>query len=321
MKVLVTGASGFIGREIVSELSKLSNIEVIKVAGKKSVGEDFYKINIADRADVKSLEKIGKTDMLIHTAGLAHQFGKTTQEDFFAVNAEGTENIGELAVKLEVKHFILISSVSVYGNPQNVKRGIDENFECKPQGFYAESKFESEMFARKICEENKIPLTILRPVTVIGEGDVGNVSRLIETIDKKRFIWIGKGENSKSLIYKKDLAKACLAVLCKKKLETEIFNVSAEPLKMNEIVSVIEKNLDIKVPKVFIPEKLLIKSIKTGLKVRKIEKLENFLKTVEKWIAEDVYLSDKIKEKYNFAAEVSAQEALKRQINFYNDKK
>jgi hypothetical protein len=75
------------------------------------------------------------------------------------------------------------------------------------------------------------------------------------------------------------------------------------------------------VPKLFIPEKVLIKSIKTGLKIRKIGTLENILKTVEKWIAEDVYLSEKIKAKYNFAAKVSAHEALKRQVNFNKDKK
>ncbi len=318
MKVLVTGASGFIGREIICELSLL-NYEIIKVAGKKSKAEGFYRINVSDEPDVKSLEKIGKVDVVIHSAGLAHQFGKTRREDFFAVNAQGTENICKLAVKLQTKHFILISSVSVYGNYDDKKTGIDENFECRPQGFYATSKFAAEKIARNICEENKISLTILRPATVIGEGDFGNVSRLIKAIDNKRFIWIGQGENSKSLIYKTDVARACLAVLDKKTGATEVFNVSAEALKMKEIVSIIAENLGRKVPKFFIPVKVLTKAIKTGLKIRQFGKIKNLLNTVEKWSAEDVYRAEKIKAAYNFVPEISAEEALRREVAGYKN--
>lgn len=319
MKVLVTGASGFIGREIVSELSLFSllNYEIIKVSSRKSKTEGFYRINISDEKDVKSLEKIGKVDVVIHSAGLAHQFGKTSREQFFEVNTKGTENICNLAVNLKAEHFIQISSVSVYGNSAGKKTGTDESFECRPEGFYATSKFEAEKIARKICEENKIPLTILRPATVIGEGDFGNVSRLIEAIDKKRFIWIGKGENSKSLIYKKDVAKACLAVLDKKTEKTEIFNVSAEALKMKEIVSLIAENLGRKMPKIFFPDKVLVKAIKTGLKISKMGKMQNLLNTVEKWIAEDFYTAEKIKTAYNFVPEICAEEALRREVNWY----
>ena len=320
MKVLVTGASGFIGSEIIGELSLL-NYQIFKVSSKKSKIEGFYRTQISDKKDVDLLEEIGEIDVIIHTAGLAHQFGKTSREQFFEVNTKGTENICQLAVSLKAEHFIQISSVSVYGNFAGKKQGIDETFECRPKGFYATSKFEAEKIARKICEENKIPLTILRPATVIGEGDFGNVSRLIEAIDNKRFIWIGKGENRKSLIYKKDVAKACLAVLDKKTEKTEVFNVSAEPLKMNEIVSLIAENLGRKVPKIFFPDQVLIKAIKTGLKIRKAGKMQNLLNTVEKWIAEDFYPAEKIKSAYNFVPEISAEEALRREVNWYKNKK
>lgn len=320
MKVLVTGASGFIGREIVSELSDL-NFEVIKAAGKKSKAKDFYKLNIAEREDLRILEEVGAVDAIIHSAGLAHQFGKTSKEDFFAVNARGTEHVCETAVKLRAKHFILISSVSVYGHTHKKKYGIGENAECRPSGFYAESKLESERVARKVCGENEIPLTILRPSTVIGEGDCGNVARLIRLIDKKRFIWIGKGENSKSLVYKKDVARACAAVMSKKTQETEIFNVSAEPIRMKEIVSLIAENLGRKVPQFYLPDGVLRSFLQAGLKIRNAAKMRNLLETIEKWVAEDVYPADKLKRAYKFAPDVSAAEALRRETDWYKNEK
>lgn len=318
MKVLITGANGFVGREIVAELS--ANCEIIKLAGKSNKSDDYLNIDITNKTEVDSLANLENVDALIHTAGLAHQFGETTQEDFFKVNVVGTENICNLAVKLNVKHFILISSVSVYGKSKNSSQEVDEEVECQPEGFYAESKLESEKVARRVCEDNKIALTILRPATVIGEGDAGNVFRLIEALDKKKFLWIGKGENSKSLIYKKDVARACKSVLQKRTAETEVFNISAEPLTMSEIVSNISENLGKKIPKIYIPANFLIKVLRIGSGMN-FGRLKKILETIEKWVAEDVYISEKIREKYDFSTEVSVKEAIKREVIWYKNRK
>ena len=55
-------------------------------------------------------------------------------------------------------------------------------------------------------------LTILRLATLYGEGDPGNVGRLMRTLDRGRFLWIGDGSNRKSLLYRGDAANACMAV-------------------------------------------------------------------------------------------------------------
>ena len=55
-------------------------------------------------------------------------------------------------------------------------------------------------------------LTILRLATLYGEGDPGNVGRLMRKLDRGRFLWIGDGSNRKSLLYKGDAARACMAV-------------------------------------------------------------------------------------------------------------
>lgn len=322
MKVLVTGASGFLGQAIISEIGQ-ENHDIYSLVSFKNKNSqnlpNVYQADISDYESLLKLEEIENCAIVIHSAGLAHQFGKTSDEKFWDVNVRGTENIARLAVKLKTKHFILISSVSVYGDVE--KNGaIDENRICNPQGIYAKSKLESEVIARKICASNQIGLTIIRPATIIGENDRGNTARLIEAIDRNRFIWIGKGENRKSLVYKQDVAKACLKVFEKKSSEVEVFNVTAESVKMNYIVSEIEKSLQKKTPKFKISVSMLEKIFEVNKKTINISKIEKLRSTVDKWISEDVFSSQKIFKEYGFRAETKIAEALRRQVEYYLEK-
>jgi len=82
-------------------------------------------------------------ECIIHAAGLAHIFDKTKADNapFKAVNEIGTANVAQTAAKAGVKHFILISSVSVFGP---FTRGVyDESRPCRPEGKYAESKYQA----------------------------------------------------------------------------------------------------------------------------------------------------------------------------------
>ncbi len=333
MKILVTGATGFVGKAIVKELLQkrfdiycLGNSE----AKNKTDLPNFYRADIRNYETLRRLEQLKEIDAIVHTAGLAHQFGKIKEEDFWNTNVEGTKNTCLLAVKLNVKHFILISSVAVYGKkilekgrpeaPKNIDL-IDESYICEPDSIYARSKFESEKAAREICEREKIPLTILRPATVVGEGDRGNVSRLIKAIDKSRFLWLGSGENYKSLIYKGDVARACRIVLNKKKEETEIFNLTAEPLKMSEIVGQIALSLKKKIPKFSFSVELLRKLFQVNENVFRFKKIEKLSDTVEKWLSEEVFSGEKIKEEYGFYAETPIVEAINREVEFYKNRK
>ncbi|MDQ3180668.1 MAG: NAD(P)-dependent oxidoreductase [Acidobacteriota bacterium] len=335
MKVLVTGATGFIGREIVCELLK-KNIEVIQVAGPKSQTNNpkekrlsnFYAIDISVYGNLSELENLEKIDAVIHSAGLAHQFGNIEKAKFDAVNVVGTQNIARLAATLKAQQFLLISSTAIYGLKKSYdsKNGrsvivINENTECQPKTLYAESKLNAERAAIKICEEKKIALTILRLAPVIGEGNVGNTARLLEAIDKGRFVWVGSGVNLKTLIYKTDVARACVEILIKKKGQTEVFNLAAEPISMREFVGEIAKRLNKKIPKFSIPLSLLRIILQLNAKLFGSKRVYKISDMVEKWLSDDVYSAKKIKEMYGFQPKFSIHEAIERQVKFYKTKK
>ncbi len=323
MKVLVTGANGFVGQAIVSELFANSH-EIISNGRQNSVNlnpkfvkaENYFQADISNDESVSIIKKCKEAEAIIHCAGLAHQFGKVSKDNFWKINVAGTKNIANLAGALKVKHFILISSVSVYGNTE-FRESVDEDRACEPEDFYAQSKFESERIAKEICEEKGIALTILRPVTVIGEGDRGNFLRLIQTIDKNRFRWIGRGDNCKSLIHKSDVAGACLKVLTKKSDQTEVFNVSAEPLTMKEIVDEIASELKKTIPNFKFPSDFLKIVFSVNSKTIKNNKVTKLSHTIKKWLAEDVYSSEKLKTVYGFESRITVKEAIKREVRWY----
>jgi nucleoside-diphosphate-sugar epimerase len=197
---------------------------------------------------------------------------------------------------------------------------IAENEPCFPKGEYAISKLKAEELAVKICREKDIRLTILRLATVIGEGDRGNVLRLIKAIDKKRFLMIGKGENYKTLIYKKDAARACRFILEKRNLsekEAEILNVAAEPVQMKFIIEKISEALVKKQPKFFLPMKLIQTPLKFFSVLFPSGKIKSLSETLSKWASNEMFSNKKIEQKYSFKPETAISEAIGREVNFY----
>lgn len=323
-RVFITGATGFVGNSIAREFQSDKQFEIFGLSREKSVDKSNFRRNsiemfsgdVTNYQTLEKLESIENIKVLIHTAGLAHQFGKTRKEDFWRVNVKGTENICKLAIKLKIDHFILISSVSVYG--ATGESLVDESYICQPEGAYAESKLESEQKAIDICQKSGIDLTVLRLGTVIGEGDRGNVARLISLIDRGLFFWIGEGNNKKSLIYKSDVAKAVkLLAENKKPNKTEIFNLTAEAIPMKEIVIGISESLKRKTPRIKISPGLFEKIFHFNNKVISTEYLKKIEKVFLKWLSNDIYSEKKLRKDYNFQTQVSISRAISKQVSYY----
>lgn len=333
MRVLVTGGSGFIGGTLVREFLKkkfevhalINRSSEFKFDSELEKPAQILSVDIRDAGGLKNLSTPDEFDVLIHTAGLAHQFGECAEKDFWEINVEGTKNIAEWAVGRSVKHFILLSSVAVYGKSKATesnaaRHGLTEESECRPEGIYARTKLESENVARQICELNQMPLTVLRPATVIGENDRGNVFRLIKAIDRGRFVWIGKGKNLKSLIYKGDVAEACLNVLARKN-GTEIFNITADAMPMKEIVEEIHRRLGRKIPRFSISPNILDKLFRANRKTLNARRINKLSETVQKWLADDVFSGEKFHKTCDFQTATPIKEAIGREVEIYRREK
>ena len=313
---LVTGASGFLGRTILAELLAAG----LPIWG-TDVGAKLEGCGIQyQRADITSAkglrDVVAGAGVVIHAAGLAHIFSpeKESIERFHQINCLGTENVARAAAQAGVSHFIFISSVSVYGPYTN---GVyDEKTACAPVGAYAQSKYEGELRAIEIAKHTSMALTILRLATLYGEEDPGNINRLMRSIDRGRFVWIGDGNNRKSLLYKGDAARACRMVATSPASGIRVFNVSGPPCTMREIVDTLARHLGRQPLPARVPGSvaLVLSRWASLLPVRKFESLRA---TIRKWLAEDVYDTTRSEKEFGFKPEVGIEEGLRREVAWY----
>ncbi len=299
-RVLITGAAGFLGSAIV-DLAAKSGLAVIATDRAIRNQPPHVCFVQADVLDPTSLPKIfNGVDCVCHVAGLAHVFDKAEvlRAHFHAVNVTGTNNVARAAVRAGINHFIFVSSVSVYGGEA---RGKNEDSPCQPEGSYAKSKFDAERCLIDLCQKERMNLTILRLTTLYGEGDAGNVARLIGIINRQRFIWVGKGKNLKSLLHRKDAARACIAAINKTATGINIYNVSAPPVRMSDIVEAIFVASGKAVSAWHIPASL---GLISAMILKKLSfnqgPLANIHGTLQKWLADDYYNIDKFCETFNY---------------------
>jgi len=320
VRIAVTGANGFLGREIVSQL---------KAAGLPLRATDVGSANAEhgidyEKADITKPDELGRAvqgaSLIIHAAGLAHIFSrdKKLARKFQQVNEIGTANMVSAAAKMGVEHFVLISSVSVYG--PFTKGLCNEDARCNPEGLYALSKRNAELRAQEIAQKLGITLTILRLATLYGEGDPGNIGRLLRALDRGSFIWVGDGHTRKSLLYKGDAARACLAVATRPATGVRIYNVSGPPRTMRDIVDGLTTALGKTPLPVRIPAYIALAAGKF-LSCFPTKRLSGLHSTIEKWLAEDVYDTSRIERDYGFHTRVDLIEGLKREVLWYQQSK
>lgn len=316
-RFLITGANGFLGRAIVWQImSSGLHVRATDKQDKSFFPDiDYSRADILEPAVLRSV--VLGADCVIHAAGLAHIFDKTkaSTAPFTAVNEDGTANVAQAAAKVGVRHFVLISSVSVYGGSRN---GGAENSGCYPLGTYAESKYQAEQRAIKIAKASGMALTILRLATLYGEGDPGNVARLLRTIDRGRFIWIGNGSNRKSLLHREDAARACLAVIQCPAAGVSIYNVSALPCTMREVVDGLADALEKPISPFAIPASW-VRGISSLLSVLPMSRWQTLAATMQKWLADDVYDPSKFARVFNFQASISLAEGLCQEVAWYRE--
>lgn len=197
MKVLLTGANGFLGKIIIKTLEK--EYQILSLS--RNSGE--YRVCL-DKQIPNFHHSFG---LVIHAAGKAHSVPKKDSEkkQFHGVNVIGTENLLKGLEKIVLpKQFVFISSVSVYG--QEFGKDINEEHQLKAKDPYGSSKIEAEALVMKWCKKNHVICTILRLPLLVGENPPGNLGAMIKAIEKGYYFNIGGGKARKSMVLAEDVA-------------------------------------------------------------------------------------------------------------------
>lgn len=237
MTLLFTGASGFLGNNIIHLLNGTYNIISVGLSP-----QDNYLVDIA--TDIPTFTDA--FDVVFHAAGKAHSVPKTEAEKrlFFDVNLQGTKNLCTALERSGIpKAFIFISTVAVYGCDSG--ENITEEHPLNGTTPYALSKIKAEKYLQGWCAMHNVKLSILRPSLIAGPNPPGNLGAMIHGIKNGKYLSIAGGKARKSVLMVQDIANL-LPMLIEK---GGIYNVcdSYQP-SFRELEMVIYKQLNKKLP-------------------------------------------------------------------------
>ncbi len=214
MKVLVTGASGFIGSFIVEEALR-RGMEVWAAVRKSSSHEylqderiHFIELNLDSQEQLTSQLEGHQFDYVVHAAGVTKCLHK---EDFFRVNTEGTRHLVEalLALAMPIKRFVYLSSLSIFGPLHEQQPYVDicETDTPQPNTAYGESKLAAEQYLDSVAASRPFPYVILRPTGVYGPREK-DYYLMAKSISQHTDFAVGFKRQDITFVYVRDVVQA-----------------------------------------------------------------------------------------------------------------
>ncbi len=212
MRVLVTGASGFLGSHVAEQLSAAGHQVVALV--RKSSKVDFLKTlkgvelaygDVADRDSIRAAA--AGADAVIHSAGAVKA---RSPEEFHQINVGGTENAFFAAKEAapDLKRFVFVSSLAGAGPSLDGKPvSIDSR---NPVTHYGRSKLDAEDFLQ--TQKDVLPITTIRPPMIYGPRDNESFA-FFQSVARRFLPFVGSGDNTLSVIYASDAASACIQAI------------------------------------------------------------------------------------------------------------
>lgn len=226
MKILLTGANGFIGGHLQKSLSDHSLILTSRRHELNGSARYYKKIISSNENFSDCLENV---DIIIHTAARADQTndsGKGIENEFMETNCFGTLNLARQAVKAGVKRFIFISSIKVNGEQSYT--GIPFKFDDPrlPEDPYGISKAKAEEGLMKIASKSGLEVTIIRPPLVYGPNVKANFAALLKLASKNIPLPLGLINNKRSFVSLDNLTSLIITCIDHPKAANQIFLVS-----------------------------------------------------------------------------------------------
>lgn len=277
-RVLVTGATGFVGRAAAAALARAGH-EVLRGAriasaaaragetwtGYGDIGPETRWDGVLDRIDT-----------IVHVAGLAHltdASAATAAEAFTRINTEGTAHLARAAARGGVRRFILISSALVHGEA-SPGAPFTEADTPAPQNDYARSKLDSEVRLREAARASTMQWVILRPPMVYGEQAGGNFRRLVNAVRAGLPLPLGAATAPRSFIGIDNLADALVRCVVHPQAADQLFLVSdAETTSTADLVRRIARALGRRVLLPHVPPALMHTAFRLAGRMRDYHRL------------------------------------------------
>jgi nucleoside-diphosphate-sugar epimerase len=241
-KILVTGASGFIGRHLCADLSAAGRTvraavrrpcEVIRFFSEQvATGEVGPETNWSPA--------LSEVDTVIHLAARSHLLERKSGRDLASyrqVNVEGTRCLARVCVSARIRRFVLLSSIKAVGECSKSGEWFLEDTDCHPVDPYGISKWEAEEALWRAAEGSSMQVVIIRAPLVYGQRVGANFLRLLQTVDRGTPLPLGAVDARHSLLFIGNLTSAIACSIDHPAAAGQVYHVADnEALTTKELV-------------------------------------------------------------------------------------
>jgi len=220
-KILLTGASGFIGKNYLSASHYQTKTETVSLQRTEIANIDFDHIQ-----------------SIVHLAGIAHRMDQPEGQIYYDVNTNLTTTIAQRAKFAGVKQFIFVSTIKVFGDKEGFDIHYDTSSPCEPDDDYGKSKWQAEQQLQEL-QDDTFSVAIIRPSLVYGAGVKGNLEKLMNLAQKGYKLPFGSIQNERSMVYVGNLI-ALIDTIIEKQASGVFIAGDAQALSTSQLIQNIQ---------------------------------------------------------------------------------
>jgi len=243
MKVLITGASGFIGKRLCLYLKSRGFDVFVIVRRPVSFLQREKQIVVSELTDVDGIDVIN-IDAVVHLAAKVHDLKTQKSSEYHNVNVLGTKSIRDYANRCGAEHFVFLSSIKALGE-KTTSQVFDEQTVPSPEDDYGRSKREAEVLLEQGAAQSKgMKVSVIRVPLVYGTGVKANFLSLLKLVNKTPVLPFGAFDNKRSILGLENLIDFIeLLLTSHKKLGSyNHFCIADEsPLSTKELTSIMKQ--------------------------------------------------------------------------------
>lgn len=261
LKILVTGANGFVGSELFLHLLSLGHDCIGVSRESKTIGCGVTTLGVGDiSSPIDWLGKLKDVDCVVHLAGRAHQLSDRAQnpaQEFDRINYEATMALVRQAARAGVKRFIYVSSIGVHGQKSG-ERAFCEQSPLAPITDYAKSKLRAEREIQAFLETQEMEWVIVRPPLVYSGRAPGNFKLLLKLVSRRLPLPFARVHNQRSMIALDNLVDFLAFCLDHPCAARQVFVISdGEDFTIGEIASLLAVGMGTKTVQFSLPASVM----------------------------------------------------------------
>ena len=229
--ILVTGATGFVGTELIKRLRREKyDVRGVVRREQKKYSDKYNFIHIEDlNPEIDWTDALSCIDCIVHLAARVHVLDENAKNPLFEfrrVNVDGTLNLARQAALAGVRRFVFVSSIKVNGEFTFLGRPFTAHGKPYPQDYYGLSKYEAEVGLLEIASKTSMEVVIIRPPLVYGPGVKANFASMMKWLSRGIPLPLGAVYNQRSLVALDNLVDLIVTCLEHPKAANQTFLVS-----------------------------------------------------------------------------------------------